>query len=358
MKNLIIIVAILLFATQTTQAQYNRWAVDAEYGNHSVDDESAITVDKSTHFGVGLRYNFNPKVGLGLTAAFDNGTLEDFDGFAVDLDYSRVNLEAYLNVFKILDLHSNYFTIIAHGGPGFSKIESGSDYSENIFNIHGGVTGLLKLGNRVALKADFSTTGNISQSRTMDGSFEISNTGVNSTLHNISVGLVFYLGKKGKDKKNKVHADWYVAPPLELSAPLQAINNYPTTYVTAAPAECDCEYLTEEHIFFDHDKDNLSEEYDKVDLANNPIFKIFLALERNPEFTLIVKTWASDTESDNKYNLDLAKRRAKTLKDKFIEMGIDESRISTDPKGKDFDFSKRSLHGMARRAGLIIVKNK
>lgn len=349
MKNIIIIL-VFIFSTTLTFGQYNKWAVDFEYGNHKVDDESAITVDKSTHFGAGLRYNFNPKVGLGLTAAFDNGILEDFDGFAVDLDYSRVNLEAYLNVFKILDLHSNYFTLIAHGGPGFSKIESGSGYSENIFNIHGGVTGLLKLGNRVALKADFSTTGNISQSKTMDGSFDISNTGINSTLHNVSVGLVFYLGKK-----KTVHADWYKAEPVVpvIIEKQPIINNYITKPIKQVVKNCDCEYVGHEYMFFEHDKDYV----EGIDQLTS-LYKIFVVLNENPNYKLKIIGWASATSSTGEYNLALSKRRADNLREKLINMNIDPSRIKASANGKDFDYSTESVHDIGRRIELIVTKNK
>lgn len=72
-----------------------------------------------------------------------------------------------------------------------------------------GLTGQVKLSNRIALNADFSYIGLISQHYTFDGSLTQNGMPVaesrtfNGDMYNATIGLSIYLGKKS------VHADWY-----------------------------------------------------------------------------------------------------------------------------------------------------
>jgi hypothetical protein len=53
---------------------YTNWS-DLELGNSTVNDESAKSNDTYnvlSHIGAGVRYNFNPKFGLGLRGGYDN----------------------------------------------------------------------------------------------------------------------------------------------------------------------------------------------------------------------------------------------------------------------------------------------
>lgn len=333
-------------------SQYNKWAFDIEYGVHQVNDESAITIDNTNHFGFGFRRNFNPKVGFGLTGGYDIGKLEDFNGLNIDLYYSRVNMEFYVNSFNILDLNNKYFTLLFHGGPGFSRIETSNNYGENIFNIRGGATGLVRIGNNLALKADFSTTGHISQSKTIDGSFPITNSGINSTIHNISIGVVVYLGKKKKG-----HADWYIPEPprvvrtepdtIVIKKPV--INNYPVAYLPEEENNCDCEFR--ESIFFDNGTDSIEQH------ALNAIYKVYQVLNENTDFTLEVKSWSSATTDSDKDNYNLSEKRATSVINKLVKLGIDKTRMFAIPNGKDLNYSNIYVHDIARRVELVVIKN-
>ena len=141
-------VLLLVATVGYAQVDYNKWAISGEYGTHDVSDESARLLTDRTdhditqghHWGLNVRYNFNPKFGLGLNYGKDNIALESFEGVPVEFDYTRLNAEMYINIVQILDIQNNVFTMIAHGGPGISLIRTDNDYDQNVGNFSGGLT--------------------------------------------------------------------------------------------------------------------------------------------------------------------------------------------------------------------------
>jgi outer membrane protein OmpA-like peptidoglycan-associated protein len=355
MKKIILILALVMLSV-TSYGQFGKWSASVEYGNQMVDDKTAFQNDDFAHYGLGLRYNVSEIVGFGLTGAYDKTTLFDsewVDGEEIpfgsyDFKYSRVNIEGYINAFKWLDVYSPRWTVLLHAGPGISSL-NGDGYKQTVLNIRGGGTLLYKLTDRLALNADFSTTGNVNQTMRFAGQNSSINTGINSTISNASIGLTFYLGKKAK----LPHADWYVKPDV---APV--INNYnknvyPTTTKVieyAVKGECKCDAPVSEYVFFDHDLYNIR------DTELNAIYKVFAELENHEDATLIIRGWASPTSSTNEYNQTLSENRSNTLYQKFLDLGIDSSRINFDSFGKDFDKGKESVHDVARRVELIVLK--
>ena len=354
MKKLILIIAVLLFSI-TSQAQFNKWSVSGEYGIHLVSDESSTLGNEFSNFGLGVRYNFSPTVGVGLTGAYNDIDLIDFDGKDVNLDFTRFNLEAYVNAFDILDLENDHVTLLFHGGPGLSILNTNNDYNTAGVNLRGGATLLYKLNSKLALTADFSTTGNLKQPRTLDGSYPATITGINSLVSTASVGLTFYL-----DKKEKEHADWYqkpdVAPIINetkvvneyvtnnpvINFTQEEFNEYYETYLTLNPQS--------QFVFFDHDK------FDIRETELNAIYKVYTQLEKNETWTLVIKGFASPTSSSDEYNQKLSDNRSKELFQKFVDMGIDESRISFEAYGKDKARSSENVFDVARRVELIVKK--
>ena len=363
MKKILILIAIL-FATITINAQdYNRWAISGEFGNQKVADESAIQDNEFSHIGLGVRYNINEIVGIGVTGGYDFTSLVEevvYDGGfyfdkPYDLEYTRINLEGYLNAFKAVDLYSKRWTLLLHGGPGASFIkshgfrqrdETSFKHNETVLNLRGGVSILYKISKRFALYGDFSTTSNVKQESKFDGSGPTSTAGMSSNVSNVSVGLTVYLGKKGKE-----HADWYVAPPVVLPEPV--VNNTFTSPTTIIREEAQCDCDTEpisEYVFFDHDKDVIR----PTEL--NAIYKAFASLNKNPSYQLSILGYASPTSSSSDYNQKLSERRTKALKDKLVKMGLDESRIETGSFGKDLDRNDEVVHDVARRVELLITR--
>jgi outer membrane protein OmpA-like peptidoglycan-associated protein len=83
------------------------------------------------------------------------------------------------------------------------------------------------------------------------------------------------------------------------------------------------------------------------------IYKIFEQLRQDSTLTL-VKGWAP-TSSSADYNLQLSKTRAGVVKNKYVDMGLDASRITLDYKGKDYNYSVDNVYD-ARRVELILIR--
>ena len=368
MKNILILFAILFATTATINAQgYNQWALSGEFGNQMVSDKTAISGEEFSHFGLGIRYNINEIIGVGLTGGYDFTSLSEelFDdnfpqfGPEYDFEYGRVNLEGYLNAFKAVDLYSKNWTVLFHGGTGVSFIKTKGDRydetsfnnKESVLNLRGGATLLYKISRGLAAYADFSMTSNINQQNKFDGSDRITNAGMSSNVSNVSVGLTVYLGKKGKDGKVREHADWYVAEPI-IPVIKNITNQYPTETITKIIREdctCDTEPISE-YVFFDHDEDVIR----ATEL--NAIYKAFASLNKNPSYQLSILGFASPTSSSAEYNQELSERRTNTLKTKLVLMGIDESRIETGSFGKDLPCDDEKVHDVARRVELLITR--
>lgn len=363
MRKIIILIAFVLFglvlnAQTKTMDSYNRWAVSADYGIHMVADKSSSSDTKFNSFGGDIRYNVNPKFGIGLSAGTDIVDLTNYLNDVSKLNYARANFETYVNVFNMVDIYSDRFTTLFHGGPGVSFINTNTNYTRTIPNLRGGFTVLYRLTNKMSLKADMSVTGNYAQDKTIDGTHVKANTGVNSMIANASIGLSFSIGK------NKRHMDNYVpeVDPFETVKPV--INN---TYVTNIDSSYVKNYInnhktimmidTVQYVFFDNDK------YDIRSSELYAIYKTYVNLVDNSTYTLTIKGLASPSadlslkvDSEN-YNMTLSENRAKELNQKFLDMGIPQNRISIKYFGKDKGFPKENTFDVARRVELIITTN-
>jgi outer membrane protein OmpA-like peptidoglycan-associated protein len=348
----VLILALVLFASVSTmfgQDEYSKWAVGAEFGVHSVSDQSAVVTENFNHYGLNVRYNINELVGVGLSGGFDNFQLNSIDDQFVDMNYGRVNAEVTVGLFEILRLRHKNINVLVHGGPGIAFIDS-DNHSEKVMNVAGGITGLLKLSRGLAFKVDYTSSIHLSQELTLDGTKDIANAGVNSVVDNLSAGLVFYFGKKGSKKKGIEHADWYVPEPV-----VPVVNNITQvtevkeiTKLVEVPVKAECNCKVQEYVFFDHDKYEIRKE------SLNAIAKVYFYLVENEDATLKIYGFASPTQSSAEYNLELSANRGYTIAEKLKEMGIDSSRIKIFPEGKDFKYSKEDMHDIARRVELIV----
>jgi len=191
-------------------AQYNRVAIGLETGVNAVGDQSAKVVDAANYFGATARYSFNPITSIGVSAGWSNLNLVGLEGQNVKSNYGRISTELFVDVFNILQLQNNIFTILVHGGGGFSRISTSNlqpSYQDNMFSATAGITGLVKISRGVALSATYRNTANITQDMSLDGITSIENAGVNSTVGTFSGGLIFYL-RTGKKGVRSQHADW------------------------------------------------------------------------------------------------------------------------------------------------------
>ena len=219
------LLSVLLLSIATMNAQeenqekknvdFNRWSIDINGGVNNpttpfADGYAAGTLSPF-HVDLGGRYMFSPKFGLKLDVGYDQFK-EESGSFEFDTKNYRANLQAVVNVGRMLNFETwtNTLNLQLHGGFGYGYMEFDKDLgiveNDDMFNMIFGITGQVKLTNRVALNADFTIINNSSQNYTFDGTqLNPDQRGFDATYYTATVGLSIYLGK------NEKHADWYVS---------------------------------------------------------------------------------------------------------------------------------------------------
>ena len=218
------LLSILLLSAVTASAQeieekkdvdFNRWSIDINGGVNKPTTPLADGFNSETlspfHVDLGARYMFSPKFGLKLDVGYDQFTEGD-DSFSFDTKNYRADLQAVVNLGRALNFETwtSRLNLQLHGGFGYAMMEFDKDLglveNDDMFNMILGITGQVKISNRVAFNADFTIINNSSQNYTFDGTqLNPDNRGFDGTFYNASVGLSIYLGK------NEQHADWYVS---------------------------------------------------------------------------------------------------------------------------------------------------
>lgn len=335
---------ILLFAgiVSAQEKQYDRLAFEVGFGGHFIADQSGVLEDNFFHMNFTGRYNLNETFGLGGVYAFDDLDFDDGGGTS----YARLTLEAFVDLFDVFGMPQDRFTMLGHGGIGMAT------HSGDYFGVKtAGLTGIYNLNEDFSIKADFTTAGNFGQPTTLNDFKATNNAGLNSVLYNFSIGLVITPSRKG------VHADFY-----EEKVVTETIYQKETVVKEVEPYvlrrdnilgvlqpsdfECNCEY--QDYVFFDHDSFVVN------DTELNTIVRVYAYLQDHPEKTLQLNGFASATQSSEDYNLALSEKRINTVLEKLVEMGLDESRVSTNPQGKDYNWAVNSLHDVSRRVELLI----
>jgi len=235
----------------TTSAQptiekpaYNKWSLELNGGLNK--PLRAITPGYSTetaspfHADLGVRYMFNPKFGLKLDVGYDQFQERD-DTPEFDSKYYRASLQGVINLGRALNFETwtNTFGLLAHGGFGVSQLSNDDGFDGKDYMAHGimGLTGQVRLSNRIALTGDLTGIVNGRQNHNFDGHGVPTTGSLDGVLLNASVGLTFYLGK------NEKHADWY----SEENERLNQLENRVTTIETG---------------LIDTDKDGVADLYD------------------------------------------------------------------------------------------------
>ncbi|HWS60958.1 MAG TPA: OmpA family protein [Flavobacterium sp.] len=215
----ILLILVFAFAINTINAQnetietkeigFNKWSFELAAGfnkpqkpmtyGYFTSIVSTYTVD------LGARYMFNNKFGLKADFGFNSFTGEE-DSMDFDSQYYRVDLQGVANIGRMMNFETWTKTIglLGHAGFGLSYLES-KDYTyvkDNIGNFIIGVTGQIKLTDKIVLTGDFTTLFNAKQDWAFDGASKTGITGFSGLLFNGTAGITVYLGKNAK------HADW------------------------------------------------------------------------------------------------------------------------------------------------------
>lgn len=187
---------------------YNKWSIELGGGfnkpqrpmsaNYFTSTPSPYVVD------LGVRYMFNNKFGLKADFGFNSfkGKNNSLD---LDTKYYRADLQAVANLGRIMNFETWTKTIglLGHAGFGLAQLEDqNSVLKDRMGNFIAGVTGQIKLSDRLVLTGDFTTILNTNQNIAFDAASNVTTRGFGGILFNGTVGLTVYLGK------NEKHADW------------------------------------------------------------------------------------------------------------------------------------------------------
>ncbi len=194
---------------KAVSSDYNRWSVEVAGGVNKFQRPVTSGYYTSTpsfyNADFGVRYMFNNKFGLKLDAGYYNFTEKD-GSMPFESHYYRADLQAVANLGRIMSFETwtNTFGLLGHAGFGFGQLKAEDKaFTDRMFNFMAGVTGQIRLGNRVALTGDFSTILNAQQDMAFDGQSAVGGRGFQGILFQGTAGLTFYLG--GAEK----HADWF-----------------------------------------------------------------------------------------------------------------------------------------------------
>lgn len=339
---------------KNTTNSFNKWSIELGAGltkpqrpfsaGYSTDTPSPWVGE------IGVRYMFNNKFGLKIDYGYNSFTDGD-DSMKFDSKYQRLDLQGVANLGRIMNFETwtNTFGLLGHAGFGVGQLKSdnftGKDWTGNFI---AGVTGQIRLSNRIALTGDFSTILNASQDHTFDGA-AVDNRGFSGVMFNGTVGLQVYLGKNTK------HADWTV---VSESADLTALQNKVNELealankvpeqvivekiVAAVPVAVATpnkdvvkEMINDKYysVYFDFNKSTPIE-------ASTPSIDVVLAyLRNNPSASLDIVGHA-DQVGKAEYNNKLSSARAKSVKTILENAGIQSSRLNIIAEGADTSIQK------------------
>ncbi|MCP2026261.1 OOP family OmpA-OmpF porin [Flavobacterium sp. HSC-32F16] len=350
--------------TEGSASTYNKWSVELAGGLTKPQrplSAGYTTATPSPWVGdLGVRYMFNNKFGLKADFGYNSFTAKN-NSIDFDSRYYRVDLQAVANLGRIMNFETwtNTFGLLGHAGFGYAQLRSDNfKGADEMGNFIAGVTGQIRLSNRVALTGDFSTILNASQDRTFDGAYLDGNRGFSGLMFNGTVGLNIYLGKNTK------HADWTV---ISENVDLRAydekiadlenqIKNIPSKQVivekpinnTVVNNDKDVvkELINDKYysVYFDFNKAT------PIENSTAAIDVVLTYLRKNPSASLDIIGYA-DQVGKAEYNEKLSNHRAENVKTIFEKAGIASSRLNVIPAGADTSIQKDSEEArrLARR---------
>ena len=233
----------------STGTEFNKWSVELAGGVNKPQRPMSPGYFTSTPSpfvaDLGVRYMFNNK--FGLKADFGFNSFEGKNNSAdFDTKYYRVDLQGVANLGRIMNFETwtKSIGLLGHAGFGLAQLEDqNSSWKDRMGNFMAGVTGQIKLSNRIALTGDFTTILNATQNRAFDAVSTSHTRGFGGILFNGTVGLTVYLGK------NEKHADWVIDNDGRFDA-------------------IDARFATIENKMLDSDKDGVADYLDQE--ANTP----------------------------------------------------------------------------------------
>lgn len=216
MKKIILLLVLLVTVVKTNaqtssveslaDGNFNKWSIELAGGFNKPQKPMKYYTSTISPYVVdlGVRYMLNNKFGLKADLGF-NSFQEQKNTTPFDTKYYRFDIQGVANLGRIMNFETWTQTIglLAHTGFGAAYFEDkNSSIDDKMINFIIGVTGQVKLSNKLVLTGDFSTIVNSLQNHTYDAAALNPEKGFNGALFNGTIGLTLYLGK------NEKHADW------------------------------------------------------------------------------------------------------------------------------------------------------
>lgn len=348
---------------KTTSDGYNKWSIEASGGYNkpqSPFSDSYFTSTPSPYtLDLGFRYMLNNEFGLKLDAGYNRLTNKK-NSADFDTKYYRADLQGVANLGRIMNFETwtNTFGLLGHAGFGVSRLDSKDNGKDYMGNFIVGITGQIKLSNRVALTADFSSIANCSQDLTFDGAKIPDSRGFNGKLFTGTVGLNVYLGKYAK------HADWTVrsnnADVSGLEGKIADLENQVKTIADKKPTVIEKPVAGPAPVEKDLIKNMINDKYFSVyfdfnkstpaETSTAALDVVLTYLKNNPSSSVDLLGYA-DQIGKSEYNEKLSLARANNVKTILEKAGIAPSRINVLAQGADTTIAKDSEEArrLARR---------
>ncbi|PRZ26155.1 OmpA family protein [Flavobacterium granuli] len=379
---------------KNTENNFNKWSVELAGGVNKTQRPMTAGYFTSTPspyvVDLGARYMFNNK--FGLKADFGYNSFQGKNN-SIDFDtkYYRADIQAVANLGRIMNFETwtNTLGLLAHAGFGLAQLEDqNSALKDRMGNFMAGVTGQIKLSNRIALTGDFTTILNASQNAAFDAASTVSSRGFSGILFNGTVGVTVYLGKNAK------HADWVTLVDKDVLALKDRVDTLETMLIDTdqdgVADYLDLEKNTVSGVMVDSkgraidlNKNNVPDELESYLLANyakntgnsavlnnNELIKnlinsgyvstyfdfnkstptdvstdgidfILTYLRNNPSASVDIIGHA-DELGKTAYNNKLSTARANNIKDVLVKAKINASRLNVVSAGEDNSVEKNS----------------
>ena len=359
-----------LHAQTENNSGFNKWSIELAGGLTKPQKpfaEGYFTSTPSPWVGdIGVRYMFNNKFGLKADFGYNSFTNKS-NSIEFDSKYYRIDLQAVANLGRIMNFETwtNTFGLLGHAGFGVGQLK-GDNFTgkDRVGNFIAGVTGQIRLSDRIALTGDFSTILNSTQDHTFDGTYVPENRGFSGLLFNGTIGLNVYLGKNNK------HADWTVMSSdntdisalenkiIDLEAQIKKIPAQKEVVIEkqVSPAQVADNDLIKKMIndkyysvYFDFNKST------PIENSTAAIDVVLNYLRKNPSASLDLVGYA-DQVGKAEYNERLSNARATNVKTIFEKAGIASYRLNVVANGADTSIQKDSdeARRLARRVTFIV----
>jgi OOP family OmpA-OmpF porin len=143
------------------------------------------------HAELGYRQMLNELVGYKITAGYDKiGNATDGSSIEFSSNYIRFSFQGVVDMGQVLRFRdfTRRFTILVHGGPGFSNLWNDAGQSGSMLNLTAGIVPQLKLSDKFRVFADFTRVRHVYQQVTFDLQSSHSQLGFDGWIANISLG--------------------------------------------------------------------------------------------------------------------------------------------------------------------------